>query len=769
MITYLRLSNFRQHESTELTFDADSQVVLISGANGAGKSTIFEAVQFALFGEGRNGGRNLERLVRTGAELEGMEVELEFVLGDDTYRVRRRRDSKVSSAALYGNDEPLMEGSREVTAEVARILAMDARGFKVATYAQQKELNGLASMRPSDREKELARLLRLDVLTRAKADARKDFNEKRSILDSMQSTVDLDEVRALKETEEASAAATAEAIDAATAALAQIDADLAATAGVESRYAQATTAFAAAQATTNSLRDEVGRLEQELGEIVVPEEIALPDTPVEELEAGAKDVERQLLRAEELAKDREQAESLTRQIETCDGQIATFEDALAGDPADVDACSKAADDAAAKVADLDEQLTTLREQHAAVKQRLTHARSAAEQAEGLDAVCDACGQDVSDEHRAAQHARHAETAASEQKTLDQIETDGAALRKKLEAAQGEHRTAVDVLAAARDDASQRAQIAERLEDTTRRRAVYVGNRDRLNTDEVDLESLHAQRAEFAAALSQVSASRERAVVRGGVLEQEQSLKQKLADAVERFTTAESQMDSAAVDTDLEEEFKQRQDTLDRRHGEAELLAGLREELAATNERVAALGRDVTRGENEIARRSAVDNAAQVSLWSSKILDQIESEWSAQLKPSLIGAVGELLGRLSDGRFDSIDLDDNFNVFVRDEGTLRPLADLSGGETDLVALAMRLGLASVVADRHGAGGAGFLILDECFGSQDADRKESILTALRSLRGVYGQIFLISHVGGLDDAADAVIDVELDTEGIANATY
>ena len=87
--------------------------------------------------------------------------------------------------------------------------------------------------------------------------------------------------------------------------------------------------------------------------------------------------------------------------------------------------------------------------------------------------------------------------------------------------------------------------------------------------------------------------------------------------------------------------------------------------------------------------------------------------------------------------------------------------------ELVDRAVRLGLASVVTERHGAGGAGFLILDECFGSQDPARRGSILNALRGLKQTPGQIFLISHVGGLEDAAGAVIEVDLDDEANAVA--
>jgi DNA repair exonuclease SbcCD ATPase subunit len=82
--------------------------------------------------------------------------------------------------------------------------------------------------------------------------------------------------------------------------------------------------------------------------------------------------------------------------------------------------------------------------------------------------------------------------------------------------------------------------------------------------------------------------------------------------------------------------------------------------------------------------------------------------------------------------------------------------------DLVALSVRLALAQVVTDRQGAGGPGFLILDECFASQDSQRRQAILAALRNLRDVYSQIFLISHVENIEDSADTVIEVSTDED-------
>ena len=99
----------------------------------------------------------------------------------------------------------------------------------------------------------------------------------------------------------------------------------------------------------------------------------------------------------------------------------------------------------------------------------------------------------------------------------------------------------------------------------------------------------------------------------------------------------------------------------------------------------------------------------------------------------------------------------FNDNILDDGKYHLLSEFSGGEVDLIALALRLSLAQVVGERHGSDSLGVLILDEIFGSQDAGRREAIITGLRELRSMYGQIFVISHVGGIEEYADKVIEL------------
>ncbi len=106
--------------------------------------------------------------------------------------------------------------------------------------------------------------------------------------------------------------------------------------------------------------------------------------------------------------------------------------------------------------------------------------------------------------------------------------------------------------------------------------------------------------------------------------------------------------------------------------------------------------------------------------------------------------GRILSEITDGRYDTVILDDNFELLVHDLGGDFPVSRFSGGEQDDVAIALRIALSRYIAETHELHDSTFLIFDEIFGSQDEERRGNIFRALRTLEPYFPQIFLISHV-------------------------
>jgi exonuclease SbcC len=63
----IEVENFLSHGHSKVCF-TDSSLWLINGENGAGKSALFDALEYALYGEHRGGNQGHEFLVKQGAQ-----------------------------------------------------------------------------------------------------------------------------------------------------------------------------------------------------------------------------------------------------------------------------------------------------------------------------------------------------------------------------------------------------------------------------------------------------------------------------------------------------------------------------------------------------------------------------------------------------------------------------------------------------------------------------------------------------------------------------
>ncbi|RYG17463.1 hypothetical protein EON82_23830, partial [bacterium] len=136
-----------------------------------------------------------------------------------------------------------------------------------------------------------------------------------------------------------------------------------------------------------------------------------------------------------------------------------------------------------------------------------------------------------------------------------------------------------------------------------------------------------------------------------------------------------------------------------------------------------------------------------------------------LRPELESRAGELLERMTAGRYRRLRLSPDFEPTVVDEETDR--AVLSGGEEDVVALALRLALAELVGDRQGHS-LTLLMMDEAFGALDAERRQSLLDVLTSLRDRYEQVIVVTHIEDVAQVADRVLRVSRDAIGAARVS-
>lgn len=141
MIKNLSLSYFRQHEKLQVEFTEGLQV--IRGANEAGKSTLLEAIAYALFGT-RALGNSLEDVVTWTHPVRNLKVELVISVSGCDYTFSR---GKAGAEVLMGG-KVVVTGQNEVSAYAASILGTDLRAAAYLTLAQQNALQGVLEEGP---------------------------------------------------------------------------------------------------------------------------------------------------------------------------------------------------------------------------------------------------------------------------------------------------------------------------------------------------------------------------------------------------------------------------------------------------------------------------------------------------------------------------------------------------------------------------------------------------------------------------------------------
>ncbi len=147
--------------------------------------------------------------------------------------------------------------------------------------------------------------------------------------------------------------------------------------------------------------------------------------------------------------------------------------------------------------------------------------------------------------------------------------------------------------------------------------------------------------------------------------------------------------------------------------------------------------------------------------SVKGLEQTSESLRNRVKPQVERYMGLILPVITSGRYKAVQLDEDYTVRVFDPeaGEFKPKEVFSGGTEDQLLLAMRLAFALALIPQAKGHNPEFLFLDEPLGSSDRVRREGILALLhQELSQNFKQIFLISHVGDLEAEADTIIQME-----------
>jgi exonuclease SbcC len=756
----------------DLSFE-DVDYFALVGPTGAGKSTIIDAICFALYGSIPRYGdeRLVARVVTLGSQQ--AKVSLTFdVAGERYHATRVVRLGKGKADALLerdveGGTEVVASGAREMKGAVERLLGLPFAHFTKCVVLPQGEFAKFLHDEPARRRDLLTRLLDVGVYERIGQRARETAKEAGKAVELYQAQ--LHELAfATPETRERAATRVEglrelyRIVDGARAdeerdldALREADAAVVATdarvtvlgavripddaADVASALDAARTALdAAAQAATDAIaaRDSAERDAEDIGDraglvraleahdVLAEVEQALASANAERTERTAEleTVGELLERARANVTDAHAAYEAARTANVAHDLAAHLQ---AGEPCPV--CTQVV---------------------ATVPKRkrvpaLTKAEAALGEAQEL----------LTTAEQAHTHAGNASAAAVA--TVEQITTRVEALRTEL--ADAPARAGIEALLSRLDDALARHQAARTAEqkarvaqeratkkvravetEAERSRAQYRDARDallRVGSDPPapveDLASSWHELAEWAA--SAVTAQRDAAAAARAEVDKIQARRHDRLDGLVAHARAAGLDGTAATLGDL-------------RDAVVGVGADARHELERIDD---ALDRAVKLREQSDAARSDHDVAR--TLGELLTSNRFEKWMLAEALTMLVEAASHTLHALTQGHYSLRYSNDEEFVVVdhHNADETRSVRTLSGGETFQASLALALALSDQLAELSASGGAKLdaIFCDEGFGSLDADTLEAVAEAIESLGTSGRMVGLVTHVPAL----------------------
>lgn len=271
----------------------------------------------------------------------------------------------------------------------------------------------------------------------------------------------------------------------------------------------------------------------------------------------------------------------------------------------------------------------------------------------------------------------------------------------------------------------------------------------------------ALRAELAT-LDALARDRDRAAAEAGRREAAERELAEIAAAVTAATADVARLDAERATVAFDERAFAAMQAAEATAAEADRVAQLSLARAAADARAAAEGLEVANAKRAVYDAQAADiAAAEADMLLRNELDRafgdLRTDLNAKVGPELAALASDFLDDLTQGRYTDLALDEQYVATVVEDREAKPV--ISGGEEDVVNLALRLAVSQMIADRAGQP-LSLLVLDEIFGSLDDVRRNAVLDLLRGLADRFPQVILITHIESVRDGFDRLVRVEYD---------
>src|SRR5690625_3854083 len=177
-LTMTAFGPYKDTETIDFSILKDHRLFVISGATGAGKTTIFDGICFALYGSASGSDRENMSMLRSHFADDDVHTAVEFVFGlkDRTYRILRqlghtKKGNKTRTGEKYeffelvdGKEIPCVDRQivSEINEKIEQIIGLTQDQFKQIVMLPQGEFRKLLTSETENKEAILRRLFKTE-------------------------------------------------------------------------------------------------------------------------------------------------------------------------------------------------------------------------------------------------------------------------------------------------------------------------------------------------------------------------------------------------------------------------------------------------------------------------------------------------------------------------------------------------------------------------------------------------------------------------------